>query len=65
MFFGHLDINAVGCVTGKSISQGGISGRVESTGLGVFYGIREICKDEGLMHRYNLTTGVQGKRVII
>lgn len=65
MFFGHLDINAVGCVTGKSISQGGISGRVESTGLGVFYCIREICKDEGLMARYKLEPGVKDKTFIV
>lgn len=34
-FYGHKDINAAGCVTGKSLRSGGISGRTESTGLGV------------------------------
>jgi glutamate dehydrogenase (NAD(P)+) len=34
-FFGHKDINAHGCVTGKALNQGGIKGRTESTGLGV------------------------------
>lgn len=44
-FAGHRDINAMGCVTGKAISQGGIDGRTASTGLGVFYAIREILGD--------------------
>lgn len=26
-YYGHFDINAAGCVTGKAINQGGISGR--------------------------------------
>ena len=34
-FFGYKDINSAGCVTGKSLNQGGIVGRPESTGLGV------------------------------
>ena len=44
-FFGHKDINAAGCVTGKYINQGGIRGRAESTGLGVFYGTRYLLND--------------------
>lgn len=32
----------MGCVTGKPISQGGVRGRNEATGLGVFYGVREF-----------------------
>ena len=39
---GEKDINAEGCVTGKFKSQGGISGRTESTGLGAFYCLREL-----------------------
>lgn len=35
-------IDALGCVTGKTVSQGGIRGRNEATGLGVFYGLREV-----------------------
>ena len=36
------DINAIACTTGKPFSQGGIQGRVEATGRGVFYGIKEF-----------------------
>ena len=39
---GETDINAEGCCTGKFISQGGIAGRAESTGLGVYYAVREM-----------------------
>jgi glutamate dehydrogenase (NAD(P)+) len=62
-FPGHLD--AMACVTGKPVSQGGIVGRKEATGLGVFYGIREVCRFEEDMRKLGLTTGIEGKRVII
>ncbi|KAJ1674540.1 NADP-dependent glutamate dehydrogenase, partial [Spiromyces aspiralis] len=40
--FNPNDVNAPGCVTGKPISHGGVRGRTEATGLGVYYGIREF-----------------------
>jgi glutamate dehydrogenase (NAD(P)+) len=43
--FGHNDINSMGVTTGKSLVSGGIAGRTESTGLGVFFVIRNICND--------------------
>lgn len=42
--YGMTDINMNGIVTGKSLVEGGINGRPESTGLGVFYCIREILE---------------------
>lgn len=59
------DINALGCVTGKPVTQGGVRGRTEATGLGVFYGIRELCNVKEDMDRLGLTTGIEGKRVIV
>ena len=59
------DIDAAGCVTGKPVTQGGVRGRREATGLGVFYGIREVCKMPDAMKKLGLTTGVEGKRVIV
>lgn len=59
------DINSLGCVTGKPVSQGGVRGRTEATGLGVFYGIRELCNVPEDMSRLGLSTGIKGKRVIV
>ena len=63
--YGEKDVNSVGCVTGKSVSQGGIEGRVESTGLGVFYGIREVCNNEDMALKYGFEVGTQDKTFII
>lgn len=59
------EIDALGCVTGKPVSQGGVRGRKEATGLGVFYGIRQVCSMKNMMQHLGLTTGVEGKRVVI
>jgi len=59
------EIDAAGCVTGKPVTQGGVRGRREATGLGVFFGIREVCKMEDVMKKLDLSTGVEGKRVIV
>lgn len=59
------DIDALGCVTGKPVSQGGVRGRREATGLGVFYGIREVCNMKGVMDKLGLATGIKNKRVIV
>ncbi|HSB91729.1 MAG TPA: Glu/Leu/Phe/Val dehydrogenase, partial [Flavitalea sp.] len=59
------DIDAQGCVTGKPVTQGGVRGRREATGLGVFYGVREVCNMKDVMDRLGLPTGVEGKRVVV
>ena len=59
------EIDAAGCVTGKPITQGGVRGRKEATGLGVFYGIREVCNMEDIMQKQGLTVGIAGKRVVV
>ena len=59
------EIDSAGCVTGKPVTQGGVRGRREATGLGVFYGIREVCNMTDVMHKIGLTTGITGKRIII
>lgn len=59
------DIDALGCVTGKPITQGGVRGRKEATGLGVFFGIREVFNIPELMKKVGLTTGVEGKSVVV
>ncbi|WP_126973542.1 Glu/Leu/Phe/Val family dehydrogenase [Gynurincola endophyticus] len=59
------EIDGLGCVTGKPVTQGGVRGRKEATGLGVFYGLREILNMEDLTAKVGLTTGVEGKRVVV
>lgn len=59
------EIDAAGCVTGKPITQGGVRGRKEATGLGVFFGIREVCNMPDVMQKLGLTLGVEGKRVVV
>ncbi len=58
-------INAKGCVTGKPLSQHGIAGRTEATGMGVFFGIREAVSVEEDMEAIGLKTGIKGKTVIV
>ncbi len=59
------DINARACVTGKPLNAGGISGRVEATGRGVQYALREFFRDERDMTKAGLTGTLEGKRVIV
>jgi len=59
------EIDALGCVTGKPVTQGGVRGRREATGLGVYYGLREVCNMPDVMQRLGLPLGVKDKRVIV
>jgi len=59
------EIDAIGCVTGKPISQGGIRGRKEATGRGVYFGVREALSDPDSVSRLGLTPGLAGKRVVV
>jgi glutamate dehydrogenase (NAD(P)+) len=58
-------IDAMACVTGKPIHQSGIRGRAEATGRGVYFGIREACAMADDMKKLGLTTGVEGKSVVV
>lgn len=63
---GEENINAEGCATGKFINQGGIAGRTESTGLGVYYCIRTLLEDQTFVDRSLLETGgIGGKTFIV
>lgn len=59
------EIDAAGCVTGKPVSQGGVRGRREATGLGVFFGLREVCNMPDIMERLKMPVGVEGKRIVV
>jgi glutamate dehydrogenase (NAD(P)+) len=59
------DINAAACVTGKPLNAGGIQGRVEATGRGVQFALREFFRHPEDVKRANLSGGLEGKRVIV
>lgn len=59
------DINSKACVTGKPLNAGGIAGRVEATGRGVQYALREFFRDERGVKKANLSGSLDGKRVIV
>jgi glutamate dehydrogenase (NAD(P)+) len=59
------EVDGYGCVTGKPISQGGVRGRKEATGLGVFYGLQELCNIKEDMKKVGLEPGILGKKVIV
>ncbi|WP_040398073.1 Glu/Leu/Phe/Val family dehydrogenase, partial [Cesiribacter andamanensis] len=58
-------INAAACVTGKPLTQSGIIGRNEATGLGLMYGLREVCCFREDMQALGLSPGLEGKRVVV
>jgi glutamate dehydrogenase (NAD(P)+) len=64
-FHGSSDINALGCVTGKPIAQGGVRGRREATGRGVMFGLRQAVSYKDDMKCLKLTTGLEGKSIIV
>ncbi|KAJ7544655.1 hypothetical protein O6H91_09G087800 [Diphasiastrum complanatum] len=59
------DINGAACVTGKPLEEGGIHGRHEATGLGVFFCLREFLNDQDLVKKLHMSPGVKGKTFII
>ncbi len=59
------DINARACVTGKPLHGGGIAGRVEATGRGVQYALREYFRHPEDVARSGLSGTLEGKRVIV
>jgi glutamate dehydrogenase (NAD(P)+) len=58
-------LDAIACVTGKPITQGGVRGRTEATGRGVFFGIRETCNNAEDMKKLGLEVGLEDKMVVI
>src|ERR1700759_1628347 len=60
---GQLD--SLGAVTGKPLSLHGIAGRREATGRGVAIAIRECVSVGEDMQKLGLSTGINGKRIIV
>ena len=59
------DIDALACVTGKPVTQGGIPYRRQATGSGVHYVVREFFAHPEDVARTGLDGGLEGKAVIV
>ncbi|MAE65602.1 MAG: glutamate dehydrogenase [Phycisphaeraceae bacterium] len=59
------DINAIACVTGKPPTQGGVSGRVEATGRGVQFALREFFRHSTDVSEAGLDGDLAGKRIVV
>lgn len=59
------DINGRACVTGKPLNAGGIAGRVEATGRGVQYALREFFRHPEDTAAAGLSGTLDGKRVVV
>jgi len=59
------DINYVACVTGKPVHHGGIQGRVEATGRGVQYAIKEFFRHPDDVAKAKMSGGLEGKTCVI
>ena len=65
MLYGQDDVSASACVTGKPLSQGGIQGRTEATGLGLYYATNQFLQNDAFCAQYKLSKGIAGKTVIV
>ncbi|XP_058064985.1 glutamate dehydrogenase, mitochondrial-like, partial [Anopheles bellator] len=63
--FGHRDINTMAVVTGKPLNQGGIRGRTEATGKGVYLATNCFMREATWMREVGLEPGLEGKTVIV
>ncbi len=61
----NSNIDSAASVTSKNIAQGGVKGRKEATGRGVFIGLRELLDDKEEMSKIGLKKGLKGKSVVI
>ena len=52
-------------VTGKPVAQGGVRGRNEATGLGVFFVVREFLNYQEIKEKTGLTDGLLNAKIII
>lgn len=59
------DINYIACVTGKPVQHGGIQGRVEATGRGVQYALREFFRHPEDVKSANMKGYLEGKTCVV
>jgi glutamate dehydrogenase (NAD(P)+) len=59
------ELEALACVTGKPVTEGGIQGRKEATGRGLMYALSEACRYSDDMRALGLPVGLEGKRLVV
>lgn len=69
LYGGDMDMESTACTTGKSLSNHGVAGRNESTGLGIYYLLRDLLESETwgkpMRRRAKLLKGLDKKRFIM
>jgi glutamate dehydrogenase (NAD(P)+) len=66
--YGQLNtgqLEALACVTGKPVTEGGIHGRREATGRGLMYALCEACRNAEDMKSLGLSAGLEGKKLVV
>lgn len=59
------DLNPWACVTGKPVNKGGIRGRVEATGRGVQYALREAFRHPKDIEIAGMSGTLEGKNIVV
>lgn len=59
------ELEALACVTGKAVTEGGIYGRREATGRGLMFALCEACRSVEDMRGLGLPIGLEGKRLVV
>ncbi|MGH1540632.1 MAG: Glu/Leu/Phe/Val family dehydrogenase [Arenicella sp.] len=59
------ELNTWACVTGKPVNKGGIRGRVEATGRGIQYALREAFRHPEDIKLSGLSGSLEGKRIVV
>lgn len=59
------DLNPWACVTGKPVHKGGIRGRVEATGRGVQYALREAFRHPKDIEIAGMSGTLEGKNIVV
>ena len=59
------EMDALACVTGKPVYKSGIAGRVEATGRGIQFALREFFREPLDVKRASLEGTLDGQRVIV
>ena len=65
MQMNHGELDGIACVTGKPVSMNGIQGRVEATGRGVYYALREMLSVKEDMKKLKVEHGIAGKKIVV